>query len=230
MRVNKCLPVILFMLSGQALSATTVAVTDNEVQKIHLARATYNRIAIKDSRILSIKGENGNYDLQTDEQTGDVYLKPQTTKQFDLFITSESLEHYQLIVLPDEKATQTVLLKPKNKEIHMNNIKKDSLPYVEKIASLMKIMYSNKTSEFYKTSLLSEKPYSFQRDFKIKRVALYRGHDLTGEVLQVTNKQKQTKEIMPSEFAISKVIAVSALSTILKPKASTIIYRVLSND
>lgn len=92
---------------------------DLKIIEVPISQKDLTRIAVKDDRILTVFGQHGDYVLESDEEQGQVFIRPTTSarsKAISLTITTENGHTQDLRLLPKDQPSETLLLKASTKE------------------------------------------------------------------------------------------------------------------
>lgn len=117
-RVNKMrllLVVLLTFLNVKGLSASqSVVMNPDKRLKAVISCDSMNRLAVANDRITQIFGDNNAYDVQTEEATGQLFLKPTVEngkKPLSITLITESGLTQDMTLQPEEREATTVILK-----------------------------------------------------------------------------------------------------------------------
>ena len=106
---------LIALISAASVYASTV-VPINEGKRIEAAICpdSMNRVAVANDRITQIFGDEGTFETQNDEATGQVFLKPTAengTKALSVTLITEQGVTQDLTLKPTSKTATTVILK-----------------------------------------------------------------------------------------------------------------------
>jgi len=105
----------LHPLASQASSQTSETLKLSEHKRIEASICTdsMNRIAVTNDRITHIFGDEGTFESQNDETTGQVFLKPTAqngSKNLSITLITEQGFTQDLTLIPTEKSAKTLIL------------------------------------------------------------------------------------------------------------------------
>lgn len=111
-----------FVPSGEAGTSQNLAMNSDKRIKAHISNDSMNRIAVVNDRITQVFGDSEAFESQTEESTGQIFIKP----------TIENANKALAITLITESgATQDMTLEPSTRDaatIILKNISSPSLP------------------------------------------------------------------------------------------------------
>lgn len=90
--------------------------------EMSISEKDLTRITVKDDRIQNVFGVAGEYVLETDEDQGQIFIRPQQSRSLrpiSLTLTTEGGRTQDLRLIPKEQAAEALILKP------MNDIQKE---------------------------------------------------------------------------------------------------------
>ena len=124
-----------------AHSSQTLMMKENKRLEAVISADSMNRLAVANDRITQIFGDEGTFESQHDDVTGQIFLKPTAengTKILSLTIVTENGQTQDLMLKPRAKMPATVILK-KTAEVADEKIPLDKgLPYVEQMMVILK--------------------------------------------------------------------------------------------
>jgi conjugal transfer pilus assembly protein TraK len=191
-----------------------------------------NRIFVANDRILAVRGIDGAYLLNKDENQGEIFIKPSAIYQaraFSIFVTTEQGHNYNLILVPVNIPARTIELKPLTGSKQAERWERDG-DYMEIIASLMTAMVNAKTPDGYALIVPHKEQVAVFDELKIVVTLVYSGKYLRGEVLSVTNESKHAVYLDERQFYHPNVRALALIEHNLEPKSKTLLYRVVSDE
>lgn len=118
--------VLIFLLAGTCLHAASLRPLDEKnVLEVRISQEGLTRIKVEEDRILHIFGLSGEYVLETDEEQGQIFIRPlslEKGKSISLTLTTEAGHSQDLRLIPTKQAPEALLLK----------INKDTIQEIEK--------------------------------------------------------------------------------------------------
>lgn len=114
--LKKIVHVVAWMMMGSACFAETVHMSMNPDKRItaDISKDSMNRVAITGDRITQVFGDSEAYELQTEETSGQIFIKPiieNGEKPLSLTLITEKNITQDLLLQPCEKEAATVILK-----------------------------------------------------------------------------------------------------------------------
>lgn len=207
-------------------------IADNQMAALVISNHELTRIFVANDRILAVRGVDGAYLLNKDEIQGEIFIKPTPLNQgkaISLFITTEQGHSYTLLLAPADIPARAIELKPIGGSKLAERWEKSS-SYQELIIGLITAMVNGKAPDGYALSV-PKKPAPIK--FKLISVTLntvYSGKYLRGEILVIENKSAVNIALTESQFYQVGTRAIAILEQNLQPKATTLLYRVMSDE
>lgn len=159
-------------LSFFAISATHAVLTQtlNELRVIEapISKEDLTRITVKEDRIHSVFGITGDYILETDEEQGQIFIRPSNQKPFSLTITTEGGRTQDLHLIPKVQAAEALVLK--SAEDIQKEILKEKIPSLGEVETLLEACQRGRIPLGYKLAPLPlqslQGPYKLIRELK----------------------------------------------------------------
>jgi len=220
---------LLLVMSTICHAQQKVPVQDGMEVSLTVSQQVLNRIAVENDRILTVKGISGQFELDKDAELGQVFLKPIQSDEQDLihlFLVTEKGYTYPLSLIVKEGSAQSILLTPLDNKVAQWE---QSNSYETLLKVLVCAMVNQKDLEGF----VNESPANIKtlfpkiKDLKMTRLQSYKGHQLRGEVLEISNKGKEILFLVEEDFYQSGTRAVAIINPELLPGAKTYVYRVL---
>lgn len=190
-----------------------------------------NRIYLEEDRIQTVKAVHGQFQIDKDEKSGDVYIKPDRNYQsspIHLFITSEKGFTYSVALTPDMDTPQMIALHNSYAKswVEKSEISKSSLP--NEVYELLRVMHQEDPTEMiHRQTFEREKLQTIRKDVAVSHAENYWGTQYVGEVLYITNDSRSTVSLRESLLMDEdNVVAISILSKELPRHTYTKAYRV----
>lgn len=222
---------LYMMLVCNALGALqTKWVTDTPV-RAQVARGELNRIQIKDDRIVKAFGRAGTFDLESDPDSGQLFIHPaQESKPIALTLISEQGQTIDLLLMPRKVPAETIVLRLRQTDKGAAQAFEQAQPFEETIKKLVQAMAQGKTISGFEVHYF-ERPVKVWSDLKITEIAHFKGKRFLGQVFKVQNTAEQDKVLHEKDFFFSQdVVATSILRRHLSPKEHTTVFRVVRHD
>ena len=226
---------LLVLLSTSAISQISVAIRDNSDIALSLSLSNYNRLIVKNDKIVEAVFPKTAMGIKRDEQDGSVYvLLTSTTNPFTLFLTTESGHHFSVTVTGEEGLGKTIELVPPLLNLAVNTPKIPSNVTAKPTddahqASMLEVIRHMELHEAMPGMTVSH-PFG-----RVERMGaglalipkeIWVGTDLQAERLEVHNGGSKSLNLLPEWFEGENVAAMKLSQPILKPKETAILYRV----
>ena len=215
--------VMSILFCAIAIAEQQVPVQEGSEVSISVSSNTLNRLAVQNDRIMTVKGITGQFQLDKDGESGQVFIKPIATDKQELihlFLLTEKGHTYPLSLSLNEGAAQSILLMPMEPEPTQWE---QSSSYETLLRTLLKAMHNQTPVEgFIVNKIKTQIPIIKQA--KINYLQTYTGKQLQGHVLEVTNTSEEELVLTEQLFQLNGVRAVSILNPILSARAKTRVY------
>jgi len=197
-------------LMGTIAQATIVRPLDEMTAiEVPISQQGLTRIKVQGDRILHVFGNAGEYVLETDEDQGQVFIRPTpleeaSVKAISLTLTTEAGHTQDLRLVPKDQAPEALILKADNtvkQEIEkdsLNEEKRASAPlFREDVEDLILALQEGRIPLGYKEMPISlttlHEPYSLVRELQ--------GETLRGLTYRIQNKTPDRFVLSESELA-----------------------------
>ena len=182
-----------------------------------------NRISVEDDRIAQVFGLNEDLVIETDNNTGQIFVRTKQNKPIDLSIITEKQITLDLRLLPQEIPAETIIIKT-NKLKDPAKVNAKTTNYLDQITTIILAMANNKQISWY-TSQKVHKQILLWEKIELIQTSEYISGNLIGEVYTLTNKTKDRLFLTETQFGWKKQIAGIAIRKhTLSPNESTQIY------
>lgn len=217
---------ILLTLTAQAAaeSVQRILVQKHVMVKARIAAKALNQITIENDRILKVRGLPGTFELDTDNELGQVFIKPLASSDLPLclFLSTESGKSYSLeLNLEDTQRSASIVLVPASEILLQES------DYLTELARCIKALHTGEPLAGF-TKTLVHSSIQFSKTLKGHRVSVYQGPDFTAEILELQNVGSTELSLTALDVYQDGVKAISIVDPSLAPKASTRIYWVKS--
>ena len=104
---------VLFALSIPAFAQDAQGVIEvgpGKAPEVRISRKDFNRIAVFDGRIRTLKFKKGELDVNPDETTGSAFVMPNVSGTVSAFIITQSGQAHQVNLVPSDLPAQTIIL------------------------------------------------------------------------------------------------------------------------
>ena len=189
-----------------------------------------NRLAVINDRIINIFGEEEAFTFQSDEHTGQVFIKPTIengNKPIAITLVTENGVTQDLTLIPSRTKATTVILKPaftvkphtSATEVLLPGFNSHQQTLQQKWIEVMKLAVLGELP-LVKTKPAIRKVANFQINFK----KCYQEGQLLVTVWQVKNVSRELKELEEKQFFNTGDLALSLQHRILSPNKTTLLY------
>lgn len=223
---STCLLVLTLTLPCIAMEQHSVK--SYRLTKAAISKDSLNHIVIKDDKILDVIGLTGQYELKTNKQRGDIYLKPTALQQtpFTVFLTTEAGASYPLLLKPVERQAQTLVLKP----IKSKSTRKGQ-PGETQLLDFIQTLVKRYPIRHRFGVVTKENPFfRVMPELKVQLVATYKANNLIGRVYQIKNKAKYKLNLTGVDFYAKGVRAVALGQSSLLAGQTTTLYQVVAYE
>ncbi len=226
---------VLALLATSAMSQTSIAVHDNSDVALNLSQSNYNRLVVKNDKIVEAIFPETAMGIKRDEQDGSVYVMlTAQSSPFTLFLTTESGRHFSVTVTGEEGLGKTVeLLAPKIAVA--SNTTKTSIDASPKIMqdphqnAMLEIINHMERHEPMPGMTISHPFGRAERmgaGLSLVPKEIWAGVGVKAERLEVYNSSSKPLNLLPEWFEGDNVTAMKLSQPILKPHQTAILYRV----
>lgn len=223
------------------ISSTQAAPQIKQEERIALdiSQDDITAISVEKDRINRVWGNPDSYATALDngrsiidEQLGVLFIKPNDTDPFNLFIATESGQYYQLQLTPTDKNPETIRLHNTNSSDTSQQAQalhwEQDAPYINRLIDLNKAMMTGKTPPGYQRINPGKRKILRAQHHLIAHLKkIYKGKQLRGEIYQITNYQSKPIDLNEQAWITPGTLSIAFGPTHLKPKQSTLLYRIV---
>lgn len=232
--MHKRLSIALALLSTVAMGANSIPIKDNSDITLTLSQGNYNRLVVKNDKIMEAVFPPNAMAIKRDEQDGSVYVMLTASNPFTLFLTTENGRHFSVTLNGEESLGKTIELVPSSPVVTASKtnpikaqpktITQEAVP--EAILAML-------------THMEQQKPFadvSVKRQFgKVERWAKgltllpkesWDGKLLKGETIELYNGGKEPLDLAQEWFAKEGTLAIKFSQPSIKPGEKAMLYRV----
>jgi len=206
---------------------------------LEIAQDDITAIGVEGDRINRVWGNPDSYATQLDngrsiidEQLGVLFIKPNNTEPFNLFIATESGQYYPLQLTPTDKNPETIRLH----HTHSADVSQQTLathweqeaPYINRLVELNKAMMRGRMPPKYQRAQPGQRKILRTQHKVITRLkTTYKGKQLRAEIYQITNHQSNPVVLDAQAWMSPGTLSIAFDQTYLNPHQSTFLYRVV---
>ena len=243
MKMNKVFVVLVSLfLPLTGFAAQYLQADESRPLNATVSSNAMTRISIEGTRIINARYLDGELEVQKDEVTGQVYVKPTTSKKtVNLFVTSDSNKTYLLSLSTTGKQADSIVIQERSAQIDQLrqieqaqaripqavSTKQDS--YTRSIKGFLIAIANNNTAGFGVQVTPSYAEVPLWKEVLFIRKNRYAAADLFAESYTITNVTRQQIVLVEQEFYKPKVLAVAIRKLVLNPGEQTDVYVVSSS-
>lgn len=223
---------VLVLLATGAMSQTSLTVHDNSDVALNLSLSNYNRLVVKNDKIVEAIFPETAMGIKRDEQDGSVYVMlAAQSNPFTLFLTTESGHHFSVTVTGEEGLGKTVeLLAPKTsntiKTSAVSNPKITQDPHQDAMLEIINHMERHEPMPGMTVSLPFGRAERMGAGLSLFPKEVWAGEGVKAERLEVYNGSAKSLNLLPEWFEGKNVTAMKLSQPILKSHETAILYRV----
>ena len=224
---NRLLLIAILLLPSSSFALQIVDVVDGKTVPITISLKELTRITMSDgSRIDHIWGPQDRMTLETDSDSGQLFVRAIGIKPFSVFVKADNGETYTLLAAPKDVPAETIFLKPPYRNSQKSSADR-ALPYIKRIERLAKALGRGALPEDM-MPIQSSRVIPLWEEVHFKREMIYAGDTLTGEVYGLTNLTDKEMRLDEREFSSlpgpNPVRAVAINKHLLKAQESTEVF------
>ncbi len=214
MRLKFLFPVLGGILACSYAQASKVyPLNEKEKIKASISLKELNRIRVEGDRISQVFGGEGLLEIETEEQQGQIYVRPSLRvgqEPLSLSLVLESGATQDMMLLPQDIPSETILIQaPNGSNETKKNLKKTTQKLIDKILQFIKEIGKREHLNIYEHK---EVPMSFslKPDIQVTKYAHYQSEELIAEEWLIENKSQ--KEMSLTEKDLTKTKDIKAFS------------------
>lgn len=193
---------------------------DQQRTEIPISKDTYTRIAVEEDRIQQIFGVEGVFDIESDEEQGQIFLKlvnPHLKKPVSLSIVTEGGLTQDLKLIPQEGDAQSILFKPSLVQ------KTEPTPksYKARLLDLITAIGGQTSLEGYEQKPLKACDRKVDPSLNLEPLRFYEGDRYEGRAYKVTNLSLYPLTLSEDRLYRQGDVAISVSQLHLHPQQGT---------
>ena len=227
------IPLVLLIATSPVLASNILNISDERLD-VKISADLMNRIAVVNDRIVNVFGDEGTFVVQTDEHTGQVFIKPTPEnehKPLSITIITENGITQDLTLTPTKVKAATLVLKPQQ------NIRKYNADNLLPGFSGRNQSIQEQLIQLMKQAVLGElavldlkRPPSRKiNGFNVNYVKSYQASNYLIQVWLIKNTSKNLQELQEKTFFKSGDLALSLQKRLLPANDKTYLY-ILGNS
>lgn len=233
--MHKPLSIIaLALFSTLVLGANSIVVKDNSDIALTISQGNYNRLVVKNDKIMEAVFPPHAMAIKRDEQDGSVYVMLSASNPFTLFLTTERGLHFSVTLNGEESLGKTIELVPvssvvdasKTRGIKPNTktIAQEAVP--EAILAMLTHMEQHKPFADVSIKRQFGKAERWSKGLTLLPKELWDGKLLKGETIELYNGGKEPLGLSQEWFAKEGTLAIKFSKPSIKPGEKAMLYRV----
>jgi conjugal transfer pilus assembly protein TraK len=230
----KPLGIALALLSISAMGATRVPVKDNSDIALILSQGNYNRLVVKNDKIMEAVFPSNAMAIKRDEQDGSVYVMLLAANPFTLFLTTEAGRHFSVTLKGEESLGKTIELVPSSPvvtESKANSTKTNGKTIAQEAvpeAILAMLTHMEEQKAFADVSVKRQwgRVERWSKGLTLLPKELWDGKLLKGEIIELYNGGKEPLELSQEWFVKGGTLAIKFSKSSLAPGEKAMLYRV----
>ncbi|HHU0079777.1 TPA: type-F conjugative transfer system secretin TraK [Legionella pneumophila] len=232
--MRKPLSIALVLLSTLSMGATSIPVKDNSDIALTLSQGNYNRLVVKNDKIMEAVFPPNAMAIKRDEQDGSVYVMLAASNPFTLFLTTETGRHFSVTLNGEESLGKTIELVPSQPtgtktvantiKINPKTITQEAIP--EAILAMLTHMEQQKPFADVSIKRQFGKVERWSKGLTLLPKESWDGKLLKGETIELYNGGKEPLELAQEWFAKEGTLAIKFSKPSLAPGEKAMLYRV----
>ena len=224
----------LVFVSTVAQGSTSIPVKDNSDLSLTLSQGNYNRIVVKNDKIMEAVFPPNAMAIKRDEQDGSVYVMLAANNAFTLFLTTEAGRHFSVTVNGEESLGKTIEFIPQQTVVGkhaVSHVKKnspaiapDAVPEV--ILAMLNAMEQQKPFADVNVKRQFGKVERWSKGLTLLPKEHWDGKLLKGETIELYNGGKEPLELSQEWFANEGTLAIKLSKATINPHERAMLYRV----
>lgn len=241
MQIKRTLRALSVAFAGLFVVVTGFAqevidVGPKKTPEIRISRKDFNRIAIFDGRVKTLKFKAGELDVNPDETTGSAFVMPNVSGTISTFVITASGQAHQVNLIPSDISSQTIVLRePKPDSAQGKGTGNEPKAVSQRVdrANSYDTAVKRIVGAMARGEKLADLRYEeFNQEFQLWQgtrlwlMSRYSGQTYTGENYRIQNITQSTMRLDEREFYKPGVLAVAIEIHQLAPNEATDVFLV----
>ncbi|RMW99870.1 type-F conjugative transfer system secretin TraK [Legionella jordanis] len=232
--MRKPLSIALALLSTVTMGANSIPVKDNSDIALTLSQGNYNRLVVKNDKIMEAVFPPNAMAIKRDEQDGSVYVRLAASNPFTLFLTTEAGRHFSVTLNGEESLGKTIELVPvlpvvaasrtNAPKTNPKTIAQEAVP--EAILAMLTHMEQQKPFADVNVKRQVGKVERWSKGLTLLPKESWDGKLLKGETIELYNGGKEPLELAQEWFAKEGTLAIKFSKPSIAPGEKAMLYRV----
>lgn len=233
--MRKPLSIVLALLSTVVMGANSIHVKDNSDIELTLSQGNYNRLVVKNDKIMEAVFPPNAMAIKRDEQDGSVYVMLAASSPFTLFLTTEAGRHYSVTLTGEESLGKTIELVPSSPVVATSKVNAAKIPNSKTIAQevvpeaiLAMLAHMEQQKPFADVNVKRQfgKAERWSKGLTLLPRESWDSKLLTGEIIELYNGGKEPLELAQEWFAKEGTVAIKFSKPSIAPGEKVMLYRV----
>lgn len=230
---------LMCCISAPAFALQTIEVGVNQKASAQIANDEFNRLFVENDRITSVKGKQGQYQLQSDELLGEVYLFVEDkVAPIVIFVSTEKKKTIQLRLVPQPLEAQTIEIKviePKElvlaskENINIKDAPILTAPFIDYTYIIQRLEKGEPIDGAKSIAIKPTKLKPIEGGLQAKIIKLVRGTFWQAEVYELYNPSFRPIDIKAAQFKTPGVQAISPSGATLLPHKTMRLIKVVQH-
>ena len=218
----------MVMLCQQLPAETVKTFKNNAELAIDLSNTNQNRLMVANDKIIKAAFPDGAMTYQYDETDGSMYVHPEISSPFTLFLSTKKGQHLSLTVNSVESLGKTISFKAYQPRIQRKpkRVAKKEAPFKSQVLEMVNYMEQGIKMPGVKVSHVRVSAGYLKNGLRLIKREVWQGQLYKGESFEVYNNSKRSIKLNPSWFAGKASKAVKLSKTTLAPKDMATLYRI----
>ena len=228
--LNKKAFLIVAILSLSSISSAAIFKTfkNNSELDIELSITNQNRILIDNDQIIKTAFPDGALTYQYDETDGSIYVHPEISEPFTLFLSTKKGRHLSLTVRARESLGKTIAFKEiiQKESKNSKRVAKKEAPFKKGALEMMQYMEQGIKMPGVKVSHVNLGAGHLKNGIRLIKREIWESDQYKGESFEIYNNSKKRIELNPAWFGDNQIKTVKLSTNKLNPKSNGMLYRV----
>lgn len=229
MNKYKALSVALMVILSQQTPAATVKTFQNNAElTVELSNTNQNRLMVSNDKIIKAAFPDGALTYQYDETDGSMYVHPEISAPFTLFLSTKKGQHLSLTVNSVDSLGKTIAFKQYQPQLikRPTSVVKKEAPFKKEALEMVKYMEQGIKMPGASVSRVRLQAGQLKNGLRLIKREIWQDGAYKGEAFDVYNNSKKNITIDPSWFAGHAVKAIKLSKMTLAPKDKANLYRI----
>ncbi|HHI9467519.1 TPA: type-F conjugative transfer system secretin TraK [Legionella anisa] len=223
----------LAFLSTVAMGSSSFSIKDNNDIALTLSQGNYNRIIVKNDKIVEAVFPPNSMAIKRDDQDGSVYVMLSAIQPFTLFLTTEAGRHFSLTLNGEDSLGKTIELIPQHPAVAKaasiktktkEKIVHEAVP--EAILAMLNHMERHTPFSDVTVTRQLGKAERWSKGLTLLPKESWNGKLLKGEIIELYNGGKESLELTQEWFAKEGTLAIKFSKPKINPRERAMLYRV----